>query len=80
MEYLVTFSNRTVDFNTGSILDDKVDSISKVAQGSEYGLTTLGGMALALSSKFDSTAHMRFTGAAGYEITSSGSPPNEYVV
>ena len=81
VEYRVTFKNDTVSLDdTTTIEDDKVDSISKVAQRIGQGSTTIGGVSLGLSNRFDSTAHMRWTGAAGFEVTSSGSPPNEYAI
>lgn len=81
VDYPVIFRNDTVTLNDATtITDDGVDSISQVTQRIGQGPTTLGGVTLALSNKFDSTAHMRFVAAAGYEVTSSGSPPNEYVI
>lgn len=81
VEYPVMFQNDTVTLaETSTIFDDRVDSISKVAEQFSQGPTTLGGVSLALSNRFDSTAHMRFAGAVGYEVTSSGSPPNEYII
>lgn len=79
--YPVMFKNDTVTLDDATtITDDKLVSISEVIPRYGQGPTTLGGVALGLRNRFDSTAHMRFVGAAGYEVTSSGSPPNEYAI
>lgn len=80
VEYSVVFHNDIVSLNDATtISDDKVNSISTVTPQNAQGPTTLGGMGLALNNKFNSKAYMRFTGAVGYDISSSGSPPNEYI-
>lgn len=80
-EYPVIYHNDTVRLNDATtISDDKVSSLSTVREQFGPGGSTLGGMALALNNKFMSTAHLRFAGAVGYDITSLGSPPNEYLM
>ncbi len=81
VDYHVMFKNDTVALDDHTtITDDKVVSISKVARRIGQGSTTLGGVALGLQNRFDSTAHMTFRGGTSYEVRSAGSPPNEYVI
>lgn len=54
--------------------DDKVLSLTTMPMESGFGMPSpLGGFAYALSSKLNSATRMRFAGAAGYEMTSTGS-------
>ncbi|EXJ79179.1 hypothetical protein A1O3_08680 [Capronia epimyces CBS 606.96] len=46
----------------------------------EAGPTTLGGYYLALKNKFNSEAHLRWAGAVGYELLTTGSTATQYAV
>ncbi|KAF2163554.1 hypothetical protein M409DRAFT_68463 [Zasmidium cellare ATCC 36951] len=54
--------------------DDKVVSLVDYPSENVYGLPSpIGGYAYALSSRLDSSTHLRFAGAAGYDISTEGS-------
>lgn len=57
-----------------TIDDDKVVSLVEYQGENMYGLPSpIGGYAYALSSRLDSSTHLRFAGAAGYEVSTEGS-------
>ncbi|ERF74689.1 hypothetical protein EPUS_00819 [Endocarpon pusillum Z07020] len=73
-------STITLKPNT-SILDDEVDGgygndTFVTRQGDT---TTLGGIYLALDNKFNSSAHLRFGGAIGYEFRTKGATAVQYI-
>lgn len=72
-------STITLDPNT-TIFDDAVSSIINVPDLRIQGSSTLGGIYLALNNQYNSSAHMRFVGAVGYEIITTGSTANSYAV
>lgn len=81
VDYHVMFKNDTVALDDHTtIIDEKIVSISNVARQIGMGQTTLGGVALGLQNRFDSTAHMTVYGGPSYEVSSAGSPPNEYLI
>ncbi|KAI9822913.1 MAG: hypothetical protein M1832_002938 [Thelocarpon impressellum] len=75
-------SNRSainIDPDT-TIHNDVVDRILRVAGDSVTEPSTLGGIWLALNNKFRSTAHLRFIGARGYELVTTGATAIEYAL
>lgn len=79
---LIDGNASTISLPTNSsIYDDEIESTYTVsetyAQGSSY--TTYGGLALALANRFNSWANMRFAGAIGYDLTTSGATSNQFV-
>lgn len=63
-----------------SIYDDKIESTYTIAETYESGdYSTLGGLALALQNRFNSKANMRFAGAIGWDIETTGSTSNQFV-
>lgn len=71
-------STITLEPNT-SILDDEVEGYGNVPYESRQGPTTLGGIYRALDNKFNSSAHLRFVGAVGYEFLTEGATAIQYV-
>ena len=65
---------------SSSIFDDVIDSINHVQGYPIQGPTTMGGFWRALGDKYDSTAHLRFVGAVGYELLTVGSAATQYAV
>ncbi|MCJ1340724.1 hypothetical protein MMC09_006020 [Bachmanniomyces sp. S44760] len=63
-----------------TIFDDQVSNIIIPDDNLMQGPTTLGGLWLALSNKWDSTAHLRYVGAVGYELAATGSTANQYAM
>lgn len=63
-----------------TIFDDAVGGIVHVNDTNIQGPSTLGGIYLALNNQYNSSAHMRFVGAVGYEILTTGSFANSYAV
>jgi hypothetical protein len=63
-----------------SIYDDEITSTYNVTETYTPGsYTTYGGLALALANRFNSWTNMRFAGAIGYDVTTSGAVANQYV-
>lgn len=61
--------------------DDAIQSHYNITESYEYGsTTTMGGIYLALANRFNSWANMRFTGAIGYTVSTSGTTANQFVV
>ncbi|KAF7507373.1 hypothetical protein GJ744_010690 [Endocarpon pusillum] len=71
-------STITLEPNT-SILDDEVDGYGNVIVENRQGPTTLGGIYRTLDNKFNSSAHLRFVGAVGYEFLTKGATAVQYV-
>jgi hypothetical protein len=63
-------SNNTISLDPETtIFDDTIEHIVNIASDlTIYRPTTLGGYSLALKNKFNSEAHLRFVGSAGYEL------------
>ncbi|OQV01402.1 hypothetical protein CLAIMM_06769 [Cladophialophora immunda] len=61
-----------------TVFDDVVDQIVPVLDPLMDGPTTLGGFGYALSNRYDSAAHLRFVGAVGYELISTGNMATQY--
>ncbi|KAH8778373.1 hypothetical protein F5882DRAFT_501781 [Hyaloscypha sp. PMI_1271] len=63
-----------------SIYDDEIISTYNVTETYTPGsYTTYGGLFLALANRFNSWTNMRFAGAIGYDVTTSGAVANQYV-
>jgi hypothetical protein len=66
---------------TSTIYDDEVISLYNTTVDSiSGGNTTIGGLYLALSNRFDSSSNMRWTGAIGYSLYTTGSTATQFVV
>ena len=63
-----------------SMFDDKVINHTDVALATTSGPTTLGGFGKALSNTYNSEANLRFVGAVGYELITTGATANRYAV
>ncbi|ETN44487.1 uncharacterized protein HMPREF1541_10157 [Cyphellophora europaea CBS 101466] len=63
-----------------SIFDDNVLESIDLPGRSVQGPTSMGGFWLALQNKYASTTHVRFAGAVGYEIASTGNLATQYAV
>jgi Protein of unknown function (DUF3176) len=75
-------SNNSISLDpTSTIFDDIVShKININYDVAEFGTTTLGGYYLALKNKFNSEAHLRWVGAVGYELLTSGSTSTQYAI
>jgi hypothetical protein len=63
-----------------NIYDDEIKSTYDITESYRPGsYTTYGGLALALANRFNSWANMRFAGAIGYDVTTSGATSNQFV-
>ncbi|KAF3484459.1 uncharacterized protein GIQ15_03783 [Arthroderma uncinatum] len=68
---------------SSTIFDDVFESHTNVdpnLYGPRQGPTVLGGLWFALNNRFASTSHMRFIGAVGYEVLSTGSTASQFAV
>jgi hypothetical protein len=65
---------------TSTIYDDVlVDTYTAPVENISGAKSTLGGVYLALNNRFTSWANMRFAGAIGYEVLTSGPTANQFV-
>ncbi len=62
------------------MFDDTVHNLTTLALNTMTGPTTLGGFYKALSDTYNSMANLRFVGAYGYELISTGGTVNRYAV
>lgn len=62
------------------IFDDTVLQAHDLPARNVQGPTSFGGYWLALQNKYASTAHMRFAGAVGYEVRTTGNLATQYAV
>ena len=79
VQYPVTINGNDSTI-TLTIYDDVVMEIRPTIIDDQQGPTTLGGLWLALSNKFNSEAHLRWVGAVGYELLNEGATANQYVL
>ncbi|KAJ9614090.1 hypothetical protein H2200_002226 [Cladophialophora chaetospira] len=64
-----------------TVFDDLVSGLVPTESVDWYeGNSTLGGYWLALKNRFQSTAHLRWVGAAGYELVTTGNTATQYAV
>lgn len=79
---IVIDSNNTISLDPSTTIFDDIIShkINIDFDRAEFGLTTLGGYYLALKNKFNSEAHLRWVGAVGYELLTTGSTATQYAV
>ena len=79
---VVIDSNDTISLDPSTTVFDDVLShrIDTDSGNAKSGTTTLGGYCLALTNKFDSVAHSRFSGAIGYELSTTGSTATQYAI
>jgi hypothetical protein len=79
MEYNVVLNNNTILLDPAyNYRHDRVIKHTPPGFNNAQGVSTHGGMALALNNLFSSVAHLRFTGAVGYELITSGAPAIQY--
>ena len=79
MEYNVVLNNDTISLDPGfSYQDDRVVEYTSPQYNTAQGPTTHGGMMLALNGLFSSSGHLRFTGAVGYELVTTGAAAIDY--
>jgi len=57
---------------SSSIIDDVVNEIADYPVVTMPGPTSLGGYAFALNNRFEGASHIRFVGAVGFELISTG--------
>jgi hypothetical protein len=79
---IVIDSNNTISLDPSTTIFDDIISqkINIDFDVAEAGPTTLGGYYLALKNKFNSEAHLRWVGAVGYELLTTGSTATQYAV
>jgi len=79
---IVIDSNNTISLDPSTTVFDDIISykINIDFDVAEFGPTTLGGYYLALKNKFNSEAHLRWAGAVGYELLTTGSTATQYAV
>ena len=78
---IINGNKSTIELAPNSTMfDDTVHNLTTVVMNSMTGPTTLGGLYKALSSTYDSTANLRFVGAVGYELITTGATANRYAV
>jgi hypothetical protein len=78
---IINGNDSTVTLDPAStIYDDVVMEIKPTSVENRQGPTTLGGLWLALSNRFNSEAHLRWVGAVGYELLNKGATANQYVL
>jgi hypothetical protein len=79
---IVIDSNNTISLDPSTTIFDDIIShkINIDFDVAEFGPTTLGGYYLALKNKFNSEAHLRWVGAVGYELLTTGSTATQYAV
>nr|KAK5436956.1 hypothetical protein LTR18_009321 [Exophiala xenobiotica] len=79
---VVIDSNNTISLDPSTtIFDDRLaHQININFDSAIAGPTTLGGYYLALKNKFNSEAHLRWVGAVGYELLTTGSTATQYAV
>ena len=65
---------------TSSYFDDQVLETVDYPGIGNVGPTTLGGLAKAITDLYDSTANLRFIGALGYELITSGPTSNRFAI
>ncbi|KAL9622883.1 MAG: hypothetical protein Q9160_002809 [Pyrenula sp. 1 TL-2023] len=63
-----------------TIFDDAVSSIVRVPDARVQGPSTLGGLWLTLNNQYKSSTVIRFAGAVGYDVNTTGSTANSYAV
>lgn len=81
LDYHVVLNNDTIALDPSyTYRDDSVIKYTPPEFQVSQGPTTHGGMGLALNSLFSSVGHLRFTGAVGYELVTSGAPSIEYSI
>lgn len=79
LRYRVLHTNGTIALDPASSYhDDEVVRLTPATPNSGQGASTHGGMGLVLAALYSSAAHLRFSGAVGYDIRSSGAPAFEY--
>lgn len=78
---VINGNDSTITLDPAStIYDDVVTKIGPTIVEDQQGPTTLGGLWLALSNRFNSEAHLRWVGAVGYELLNEGATANQYVL
>lgn len=79
---VVIDSNSTISLDPSTTIFDDVLShrININFDAAMAGPSTLGGYYLALKNKFNSEAHLRWVGAVGYELLTTGSTATQYAV
>lgn len=81
LEYHVILVNDTISLDPGyTYKDDRLIQYVPAWGDLSQGPTTHGGMYLALNSLFSSSVHLRFTGAVGYDLQSTGAPALQYAL
>ena len=71
----------TISLQSGTqMFDDKIISQTEYPRQGAIGAVTLGGMAKALQDAYGSTANLRFAGAVGYELLTTGATANRYAI
>ncbi|KAK0318864.1 hypothetical protein LTR54_013431 [Friedmanniomyces endolithicus] len=61
-----------------SIIDDIVNEIADYPVVTMPGPTSLGGYAFALNNRFEGASHIRFVGAVGFELISTGATGSQF--
>lgn len=78
---IINGNKSTIELLPGSsMFDDKVINQTEVALTTTSSPTTLGGFGKALSNTYNSEANLRFVGAVGYELITTGATANRYAV
>ena len=78
---IVNGNKSTIELLPGSsMFDDKVINQTEVPPNLSIGPTTLGGFGKALSNTYNSEANLRFVGAVGYELITTGATANRYAI
>ena len=72
-------STVTLDPST-SIMDDSIININEYQYVDIPGPTYIGGIAFALNNRFKGTSHLRWVGAVGYELLSTGATGPQFAI
>jgi hypothetical protein len=81
VEYPVVVNNNTIALDPEStISNDIIDHIINISDPTWQGPATLAGYYLALRNRFDSEAQLKFGGAIGYDLSTTGSAATQYAV
>ena len=81
MEYNIVLNNNTISLDPAhTYQDDRIIQYTPPKFNDGQGGSSHGGMALALNGLFSSVAHLRFTGAVGYELLTTGAPAIQYPI
>jgi hypothetical protein len=79
LEYHVILNNDTISLDPKyTYKDDGLIQYVPTWGNTMQGPTTHGGMYLALNSLFASSVHLRFSGAVGYDLQTTGAPALQY--